>query len=199
MYKMDYYIDKVKDFNKRIDYAKDLNIARLFLEFYMPLIKSKKIFVIGAGLGGDSKIIKDVKNFKITGIEPRQTFQEYVSREYKKIGAKLLKINLGEFAKTSNSISGIFLFIHSINHIPKSQINAFQKTIKNSYIIIINPNPEIGRIVGKVDKTVVSYLNSKKIQKLLDSEIIFDFFYNLIKVKGKDIFLREALVLKTKD
>ena len=196
---MDYYIDKVKDFNKRIDYAKDLNIARLFLEFYMPLIKSKKIFVIGAGLGGDSKIIKDVKNFKITGIEPRQTFQEYVSREYKKIGAKLLKINLGEFAKTSNSISGIFLFIHSINHIPKSQINAFQKTIKNSYIIIINPNPEIGRIVGKVDKTVVSYLNSKKIQKLLDSEIIFDFFYNLIKVKGKDIFLREALVLKTKD
>jgi len=196
---MDYYIDKVKDFNKRIDYAKDVNTARLFLEFYMPLIKSKKIFVIGAGLGGDSEIIKDVKNFKITGIEPRQTFQEHASREYKKIGAKLLKMNLGEFAKTSNSLSGIFLFIHSINHIPKNQINAFQKAIKNSYIIVVNPNPEIERIVGKVDKTVISYLDSKRIQKLLDSEIIFDFFYNLVKVKGKDIFLREALVLKTKD
>jgi len=196
---MDYYIDKVKDFNKRIDYAKDVNTARLFLEFYMPLIKSKKIFVIGAGLGGDSKIIKDVKNFKITGIEPRQTFQEHASREYKKIGAKLLKMNLGEFVKTSNSLSGIFLFIHSINHIPKSQINVFQKAIKNSYIIVVNPNPEIERIVGKVDKTVISYLDSKRIQKLLDSEIIFDFFYNLVKVKGKDIFLREALVLKTKD
>ncbi len=108
-------------------------------------------------------------------------------------------MNLGEFAKISNSLSGIFLFIHSINHIPKSQINAFQKAIKNSYIIIVNPNPEIERIVGKVDKTVISYLDSKRIQKLLDSEIIFDFFYNLIKVKGKDIFLREALVLKTKD
>ncbi len=196
---MDYYIDKVKDFNKRIDYAKDVNTARLFLEFYMPLIKSKKIFVIGTGLGGDSKIIKDVKNFKITGIEPRQTFQEHASREYKKIGAKLLKMNLGEFVKTSNSLSGIFLFIHSINHIPKSQINAFQKAIKNSYIIVVNPNPEIERIVGKVDKTIISYLDSKRIQKLLDSEIIFDFFYNLVKIKGIDIFLREALVLKTKD
>jgi len=196
---MDYYIDKVKDFNKRIDYAKDVNTARLFLEFYMPLIKSKKIFVIGAGLGGDSEIIKDVKNFKITGIEPRQTFQEHASREYKKIGAKLLKMNLGEFAKTSNSLSGIFLFIHSINHIPKNQINAFQKAIKNSYIIVVNPNPEIERIVGKVDKTVISYLDSKRVQEVLDSEIIFDFFYNLVKVKGKDIFLREALVLKTKD
>jgi len=93
---MDYYIDKVIDFNKRIDYAKDVNTAQLFLEFCMPLIKSKKIFIVGAGLGGDSKIIKDVKNFKISGIEPRQTFQEHASREYKKIGAKLLKMNLGE-------------------------------------------------------------------------------------------------------
>ena len=196
---MDYYIDKVKSFNKRTDYTKDTNTAKLFLEFCMPLIKSKKIFIIGTGLGGDYKIIKDVKKFKITGIEPRQTFQEYALKEYKRRGATLLKIDLGEFVKISKNLSGIFLFIHSINHIPKNQIMAFQKIIKKSYIIVINPNPEIGKVVGKVDKTVISYLDSKRIQKLFDCEIIFDFFYNSKKIKEEDILLREALVLKTKD
>jgi len=195
---MDYYIDKVKDFNKRADYTKDINTAKLFLKFCMSLTKSRKIFIIGTGLGGDYKIIKYVKNFKIIAIEPRHTFYEYALKEYKKSGAKLLKMDLGEFAKISKSLSGIFLFIHSINHIPKNQISVFQKAIKNSYIIIVNPNSEIEKIVGKVDKTVISYLDSKKIQKLLNSEIIFDFFYNLVKIKGKNIFLREALVLKTK-
>lgn len=196
---MDYYIDKVKDFNKRTDYTKDISTAKLFLEFCMPLIKSKKIFIIGTGLGGDYKIIKDVKKFKIIGIEPRQTFQEYALKEYKRSGATLLKMDLGEFSKISKDLSGIFLFIHSINHIPKNQIIALQKIIKNSYIIVINPNPKIERIVGKVDKTVISYLDSKKIQKLFNCEIIFNFYYNSKKIKGKDILLREALVLKTKD
>ena len=196
---MDTYVDKVKGFNKRTDYTKDINIAKLFLEFCIPLVKSKKIFIIGTGLGGDYKIIKDVKKFKITGIEPRQTFQEYALKEYKKNGATLLKMDLGEFTKISKNLSGIFLFIHSINHIPKNQIIEFQKIIKNSYIIIINPNFKIEEIVGKVDKTVISYLNSKKIQKLFDCEIIFDLFYNLVKIKRKEILLREALVLKTKD
>jgi len=193
---MDNYINKVKKFNKRIDYTKDINTAQLFLKFCIPLIKSKKIFFIGTGLGGDSKIIKNIKNFEIIGIEPRQTFQEYASKEYEKIGAKLLKKNLGDFAKSSKKISGIFLFIHSINHISKSQILKFERIAKKSYIIIINPNPQIEKIVGKTDTTVISYLNSKQIQKLLDVEIIFDFFYNPIKIKNKNIFLREVIVLK---
>jgi len=67
--------------------------------------------------------------------------------------------------KLSNKLSGIFIFIHSINHIPKKQISLLQKSIKNSFIIIINPNPEIENIVGKTDSSVISYLNSKQIQK----------------------------------
>jgi len=196
---MDPYFEKLEKFNARIDYEHDVKYANLLLNYCISNSKKKNIFFIGTGLGGDLRIVKGLKNVKITGIQPRETFQKKCEKAYEKISGKLLKMNLGEFVKTSYSLSGIFLFIHSINHIPKSQINAFQKSIKNSYIIVINPNPEIERIVGKVDKTVISYLDSKRIQKLLDSEIIFDFFYNLVKIKGKDIFLREALVLKTKD
>ena len=57
---------------------------------------------------------------------------------------------------------------------------------------------EIERIAGKTDKTVISYLNSKQIQKLLDSEIVFDIFYNYVKIKKKEICLREAILLKSK-
>ena len=63
-------------------------------------------------------------------------------------------------------------------------------------IIIINPNPQIERVVGKTDNTVISYLNSKQIQKLLNAKIIFNFFYNSVKIKNENIFLREIIVLK---
>jgi hypothetical protein len=196
---MDDYVIKVKKFNQREDYLKDIKASQLLLEYCMSLTSSKEIFIVGTGLGGDVNIIKNSKRFKITGIEPRQTFQEYSSKIYKKIGGKLLKMDLGEFVRTSKKISGIFLFVHSINHIPKKQISLLQKSIKNSYIIIVNPNPEIEKIVGKTDQTVISYLSSKQIQKLLNCEIVFDFFYNLVKIKENEIFLREAILLKTKD
>jgi hypothetical protein len=196
---MDPYYEKVEKFNARVDYDTDVKYAGLLLNYCMLNSKKKNIFFVGTGLGGDIQIIKGLKNIKVTGIEPRESFQEEAEKSYKKIGGKLLKMNLGEFTKISESMSGIFLFIHSINHIPNSQINAFQKTIKNSYIIVVNPNPEIERVIGKVDKTVISYLDSKKVQKLLNSKIIFDFFYNSVKIKGKDIFLRETFVLKTKN
>ncbi len=54
---MDYYIDKVKEFNRREDYNKDVNAAQLFLEYCSSLTRSKRIFVVGTGLGGDIKII----------------------------------------------------------------------------------------------------------------------------------------------
>jgi hypothetical protein len=193
---MDNYIDKVKKFNKKIDYTRDINTARLVLEYCIPLVKSKKIFFVGTGLGGDSKIVKNIRDFEIIGIEPRETFQEHATKQYNKIGAKLYKKNLGDFVKIFKKLSGIIFFIHSINHISKNQILAFEKITKKSYIIIINPNPQIERVVGKTDNTVISYLNSKQIQKLLNAEIIFNFFYNSVKIKNENIFLREIIVLK---
>lgn len=193
---MDNYIDKVKKFNKKIDYTRDINTARLVLEYCIPLVKSKKIFFVGTGLGGDSKIVKNIRDFEIIGIEPRETFQEHATKQYNKIGAKLYKKNLGDFVKIFKKLSGIIFFIHSINHISKNQILEFEKITKKSYIIIINPNPQIERVVGKTDNTVISYLNSKQIQKLLNAEIIFNFFYNSVKIKNENIFLREIIVLK---
>lgn len=194
---MDTYFDKVQKFNKREDYRDDINIAKLLLKNCLESLKNREIFVIGTGLGGDSAILQDITDCKITGIEPRESFQEEVSKIYKKKNWKFIKCDLGEFVKLSESRSGIFLFIHSINHIPKKQIESLKKVIKKSFIIIINPNPEIEKIFGKTDNTVISYLNSKQIKKLFSSEIVFDLFYHQILIKNKNILLREAIVLKT--
>lgn len=193
----DDYFYKVKKFNQRKDYQKDVSTAKLFLEYCLTIKKIKNIYFIGTGLGGDSHIIKNIKNYKIIGIEPRETFQKEASKVYEKFGGELIKADLGEFIKSSKKVSGIFLFIHSVNHIPVKQIKQLQKSMKNSLIIIINPNPEIENIVGKTDQTVISYLNSEKIKKLFQSEIIFDFFYNSVKIKENQIFLREVIVLKS--
>lgn len=197
MSNLDNYVDKVKKFNGKEDYLVDVKIAKFFLENYLSKIKSKKIYFIGTGLGADSKIIEDVKNSKIIGLEPRDSFQEQAVKVYKNFGGKLIKVNLGEFSKDNSKLSGIFLFIHSINHIPKNQLRSFQKIVKNSYIIIINPNPQIEKIVGKTDRTVISYLNAKEIEDLLKSKIVFDLFYNKKKIRTKEIFLREVIILKT--
>lgn len=197
MINLDDYIDKVKKFNNREDYLGDIKTAKFFLENYLSNIKSKKIYFIGTGLGGDSKIIEGIKNPKVIGIEPRDSFQEQATKAYNNFGGKLMKMDLGEFSKKKSKLSGIFLFIHSINHISKNQLRCFQKIIKNSFIIIINPNPQIEKIVGKTDQTVISYLNAKEIGTLLKSEIVFDFFYNKKKIKTKEIFLREIIILKT--
>jgi len=193
------YHEKLKKFNNREDYVMDTSIARLFLSYCLTKSHHKKIFIIGTGLGADYKITANFKNLKVIGIEPRLSFQEVASKTYSKFGGKLLHLNLREFVKISKNLSGVFLFIHSINHIPKNQLNIFRKIIKNSYVIVVNPNSSIEKIVGKTDKTVISYLDSKKIKKILNCEIIFDFFYNPIKLKKSKIFLREAILLKTKN
>lgn len=195
---MDYY-EKIKKFNARDNYIKDIDTAKLFLIYCLSILKNKKIFLIGTGLGGDLKVVKNLKNINVIGIEPRASFQDAAEKNYEAIGGKLLKMDLGEFIKTPENQPGIFLFIHSINHISEKQISLFQKSIHNSYVIVINPNPNIEKVTGKTDKTVISYLYSKKIQKLLNCEIVFDFFYNLVKIKKTEIFLREGILLKTKD
>jgi len=192
------YYEKLKKFNNRKNYLIDTNTAKLFLSYCLTTSRHREIFIIGTGLGADYRIITDFKNLKVIGIEPRSSFQGIASKTYCKFGGKLLQMNLGEFVKISKNLSGIFLFIHSINHIPKSQLDTFRKSIKKSYIIIVNPNPDIEKIVGKTDKTVISYLNSKRIKKILNCETVFDFFYNPVKIKKSEIFLREAIVLKTK-
>ena len=195
---MNYY-KKIKKFNTRNDYAKDIEVARLLLINCLSISKHKKIFFIGTGLGGDLKIVKNLKNINIVGIEPQILLQDGAEKNYKQIKGTLLKMNPDEFIKTSKNQSGIFLFIHSINHIPTKQLLLFQKSIKDSYIIVINPNPQIKLITGKTDETVISYLDSNNIKKLLNCKIMFDFFYNLKNIKKNMIFLRESLLLKTKD
>lgn len=54
----------------------------------------------------------------------------------------------------------------------------------------------IEKIKGKTDKTAIRYLDSEKISKMLNSQIIFDFFYNPKPVKYQRIPIREALLLK---
>lgn len=191
---LDYY-EKVKNFNKRSDYVYDINIGRLLLSYALDH-KIKNITIVGTGLGKDAEIIKDVNNKKIIGIEPRTEFQKESYLRYQKFRGKLHKMNLGEFVNSQKRLSGIFLFVHSINHIPKKQLEAFGNSLQaNSKIIIINPNPDIGKIVGKLDNTVISYLDSKRIQKILKCNIIFDFFYHQVDLKGHKMFLREAILL----
>jgi hypothetical protein len=192
---MNSYYKKVKKFNSKKNYEDDIKSAKLLLQYCIDNSKKKKVFFIGTGLGGDIKIVKGIKNIEVTGVEPRETFQDSAEKVYKKIGGKLLKMNLGQFSKTKK-LSGIFMFIHSINHITKKELEQLQKACVNSYFIIINPNPEIEKVIGKTDDTVISYLKMNDIKKILKTTMIFDYFYSPIQIKKREIFLREIILLK---
>jgi len=192
---MDSYYEKIKKFNSKKNYEDDIKSAKLLLQYCIDNSKKKKVFFIGTGLGGDIKIVKGIKNIEVTGVEPRETFQDSAEKVYKKIGGKLLKMNLGQFSKTKK-LSGIFMFIHSINHITKKELEQLQKACVNSYFIIINPNPEIEKVIGKTDDTVISYLKMNDIKKILKTTMIFDYFYSPIQIKKREIFLREIILLK---
>ena len=195
---MDYY-GKVKQFNLRKDYLTDVKVAKLLVDYCLTSSIIKRIFIIGTGLGADIDIIKDKKMVQLTGIEPRITFYEEAFKEYRRRGGKLLNMTLGEFVnKSRRRLSGIFLFVHSINHIPRYELKLLRKLMRNSFVIIINPNPELERIVGKTDKTVISYLTCSKIERILNCSTIFDFFYHPVKIKGKEVSLREAILLRSK-
>lgn len=190
---MNYY-KKVKLFNERKDYKNDVNTARLLLDFCGK--NADKIFFVGTGLGRDTEIITKLKGKTIVGIEPRRSFHSDSEKKYREFNGILHKTNLGRFIKIQKKISGIVLFIHSFNHIPSNQIKLLARSLqKNTYIIIINPNPEIESIFGKTDKTVIKYWEANKIKKILKCKIIFDFFYHPIKLKNGKIFIREALLL----
>lgn len=194
---MDQYIEKVKKFNEKDNYRLDVAVARLLLKNCLAG-KQNTLYVIGTGLGVDVDVVRDIKGIKVVGLEPRESFQKLAAEKYRKFGFKLYKVNLGQFVKLSpKSIGGVFLFMHSLNHIPYAQIRALDKILKkNSYIIVINPNPMIEKIKGKTDKTAIRYLNDRRIVKLLKSKVIFDFFYNPKPVRYQKIPIREALLLK---
>jgi len=191
------YFNKVKKFNTRKDYQFDVDAASLFLEYCLSNKKLKELFIVGTGLGADIPMIKKLKTVQITGIEPRPIFYEKALKVYQKINGKLLNVTLGDFVKNSHgSLHGIFLFMHTINHIPRIELKRLKERIKDSFVIIINPNPNIGKIVGKLDDSIISYLNVKQIHKIFNGKIIYDFFYHSIRLKDKDILLREAILLK---
>lgn len=193
------YYDKVKQFNRREDYIKDVNTAKLLVDYCLTSSITKRIFIIGTGLGADINIIKNKKRMQLIGVEPRATFYKEAFKEYRNLGGKLLNMTLGEFVnKSQHSLSGIFLFVHSINHIPRYELKLLRKSMKNSFVIIINPNPELEKTVGKTDKTVISYLTCSKIERILNCSTIFDFFYHPVKIKGKEVSLREAILLISK-
>ena len=192
------YLMKVKKFNERSNYIYDIDTVKLFLDYYFNIFPTKKIFVIGTGLGGDIKKINMLKGKKLIGIEPRIIFYENAKKIYQNLNGQIFNLSLGDWiSKSKSKLSGIFLFMHSINHIPQNEIKIFKQSIKNSYILIINPNPEIGKIMGKTDKTVYSYLDKNNLEKILNSTTIFDFYYHPIMLKRKRILLREAILLKT--
>lgn len=193
---MDHYIEKVKKFNEKDNYKLDIRVANMLIKNHIS-DKQKTLYIIGTGLGEDLEVASNIKNLKVIGLEPRPTFQEIAARKYSKFGYRLLKTDLGQFVKSSKSMVGVFLFMHSFNHIPYRQIRALEKILKkDSYIVVINPNPMIEKIKGKTDKTAIRYLNSEKISKMLDSKILFDFFYNPKPVRYQKIPIREALLLK---
>lgn len=192
------YLIKIKKFNERSDYIYDINTVKLFLDYCFNIFPTKKIFVVGTGLGGDIKKINLSKDKKVIGIEPRIIFYNNAKKVYHELNGEIFNLSLGEWIlKSKNKLTGIFLFIHSINHIPHNEIEIFKQSIKKSYILIIIPNPEIGKIMGKTDKTVYSYLNKIKLEKMLNSTAVYDFYYHPIMLKRKRIMLREAILLKT--
>ena len=194
------YFEKVKNWNLRKDYQKDLDMISLLTNYCLSQDVSKDLHLIGTGLGSDiDSITKYKKLNSIVGIEPIKKFYENARPKYQQLGASILNFSLGEFASKNKELSGIFVFSHSINHINNDELKKFKKILKKSFLIIINPNPEFPKRFGKSDDTVIYYLSSNEIARLLNCKIIFDFFYNLVDIKGETIFVRNAIVLQTND
>jgi hypothetical protein len=194
------YYEKVKNWNLRVDYKKDIETISLLTNYCLSKLNSTDLYFIGTGLGADiDSIVKSLKLKSIIGIEPLTNFYDSALSKYENIGAKLLNCSLGELSQKSTELSGIFIFSHSINHIPEEELKQFQKILKKSYIIIINPNPEFPKRFWWTDDTILDYFSGNDIANLLNCESIFDFFYNLVDIKGKKIFVRNAVLLKTKD
>lgn len=194
------YQEKVKNWNLRDDYKKDLDVISLFTNYCLSKNVSKDLYIIGTGLGADiDSIIEFTKLKSITGIEPITSFFESASPKYKNLNAKIFNLKLSEFVAKNDTLSGIFIFSHSINHIPEDELLEFKKSLRKSFLIILNPNPEFPKRFWWTDETILHYFSGDEISKLLNCEKVYDFFYNFVEIENKTIFVRNAVVLKTKD
>ena len=194
------YYEKVKNWNLRVDYKKDIETISLLTNYCISKINSTDLYFVGTGLGADiDSIVKSKKLKSITGIEPLKNFFDIALPKYEKIGATLLNCSLAQLSQKNTDLSGIFIFSHSINHITEDELKQFQKILKKSLIVIINPNPEFPKRFWWTDDTILNYFSGNDIATLLNCELIFDFFYNLVDIKGEKIFVRNAVLLKTKD
>jgi hypothetical protein len=194
------YYEKVKNWNSRIDYKKDIDTISLLTNYCLSKVNSTDLYFIGTGLGADiDSIVKSIKLKSITGVEPLKNFFDSALAKYEKIGATLLNCSLGQLSQNNVELSGIFIFSHSINHITEDELKQFQKILKKSLIIIINPNPEFPKRFWWTDETILHYFSGDEISKLLNCEKVYDFFYNFVEIENKTIFVRNAVVLKTKD
>ena len=80
---MDHYIEKVQKFNQKDNYLLDIQTGKLLINYCISS-KQKILYVIGTGLGEDIEIIRNLRNVKIIGIEPRTTFQKFAEKKYSK-------------------------------------------------------------------------------------------------------------------
>ena len=194
------YFDKVNQWNQRSDYKNDLQVISLLTNYSLSNAVQKDIFIIGTGLGADLESLSKFSPLNsIVGIEPITEFYKTALEKYEKFQAKLFNVNLKTFSLENNNLSGVFIFSHSINHISKEELSEFAKSIKKSYIVISNPNPEFPKRFWWTDDTILHYLSGDEIANILNCEKIFDFFYNLVEINNETIFVRNAIVLKTKD
>ena len=117
------YFEKVKNWNLREDYQKDLDVISLLTNYCLSQNVNKDLYLIGTGLGSDiDSITKYKKLNSIIGIEPIEKFYENALPKYQQLGASLLNITLEELSSKNHELSGIFVFSHSINHINEAEL-----------------------------------------------------------------------------
>jgi len=158
---MDEYINEVKEWNNRSWYRLNMEVGRTALNHI--IVRRNRVYIIGTGMGADLKMLDEYKGLDVMGIEPRKTFQSRAQKEYNKRGQLLFKGSCGDFAALNKSLEGIFIFNHSINHIPLDELEELRKSIKSGHIIIFSPKPT----KNKRDKTIIEY------RTLIDLERIF--------------------------
>ena len=84
------YYEKVKNWNSRIDYKKDIDMISLLTNYCLSKVNSTDLYFIGTGLGADiDSIVISIKLKSITGIEPLKIFFDNALAKYEKIGATL--------------------------------------------------------------------------------------------------------------
>jgi len=157
---MDAYVDKVEKWNNSKWYRLNMEVGRIALNDI--LVRMNKVYIIGTGMGADLEMLDEWTGLDIIGIEPRKTFQSIAQEEYTKRGQILLRCSCGDFAAVNKNLEGIFVFNHSINHIPLDELEEFRKSIKSGHIMVITPMPK--KI--KSDDTIIQYHTVKDLERI---------------------------------